>query len=182
MKYKLVAALVAGTAFITNVSSVLAGSDASLFKINGEIVQSERVTCDVDVDGNITMPSVDMDSFGDSVGATSTTTDINVIISGCPEYLTRASVTIEGNADSQNPELLQIPRPGPDSSLYAFGFGLEFLVDGSPLAVKKPSPEFTVKNGIIDIPLGVRYKATFNKQGRFAGKVSVPGQILVNYL
>lgn len=182
MKYKLVAVMVVGCAFMASTGSALAGSEVSSFKINGEIAESKNTACNIDVgqDGNISMPTVDMDSLDDNIGATSTTTDFNVKISACPEFVTSAAVTIFGDIDAQNEKLLAIPRPG-DSTLSAFGFGLEFLANGSPLAVKKTSPDFTMKNGIIDIPLGVRYKATFEKKDRYAGKVSVPGQIQIDY-
>lgn len=183
MKYKLTAAMVVACVSMSVSISAIAGTASSSLKITGNITESTRSTCDVDVGegGNVQMPIVELDSFGEDAGATSAATDFNVELKNCPDFVTYASARIEGEADYQNPELLRIPRPSPDSTAYAFGFGLEFLVDGATLAVKKSSPEFAMKDGIIDIPLGVRYKATYNRQGRLAGKVSVPGQILVDY-
>lgn len=183
MKYKLAATIVVACVCMSGSVSAITATASGGLNITGEIKANARATCDIDVGdgGNIKMPIVDIDSFGDNVGATSATTAFNVSLTGCPDYVTYGSAKIDGEADYQNPELLRIPRPGSDESLYAFGFGLEFLVNGATLAVKESSPEFEMKNGTIDIPLGVRYKATFSKTGRIAGKVAVPGQILIDY-
>lgn len=175
MNKTLLALALSGMTLIGGTTSSYAATATGNIAINGTISESQ---CDIDFSGaeNVTMPTIDSKELSGSVGKTSSIESAAIQLTGCPTSVKGVSVTVSGDADLNNPELLANPA----ASGSAVGVGIEFVgINGKVIPLGTESDVLSLNNGEASFPLGVRYKSTLDTV--VGGQVASTAQLNVNY-
>lgn len=175
MNKTIIALMVAGFSLVGGISSTYAASGTSgNITVSGLITESN---CDVDFSKaeNVSMPEIDSKTLSGRVGRVSEMVNATIILNGCPSSVTAASLTVSGEKDINNSDLLA----NATAAGSATGVGIEFLAAADPLPVGQATPDAPLVDGNTEIPLNIRYRSVLDHVT--GGKVSATGQLNIQY-